>query len=167
MSYYIIIRGPLGIGKTTIAKKLAEKLHAQYLSIDEIVDAKDFRKTKASDGFISEESFVRANERIIPKVKEYLDEGTPVIIDGNFYRKNALLDLLKRLKYEHYVFTLQAPLEVCIERDKKRKKPLGKDAARVVYNKTCEFDYGIIIETEKLDVEKTLRKILRELPKSK
>ena len=164
MAYYIIIRGTLGIGKTTIAKKLAEKLHAQYFSIDEIVDAEDFRKTKASDGFISEESFVRANDNIIPKAKEYLERDKNVIIEGNFYRKRALLDLLKRLKYEHYVFTLQAPLESCIERDRKRKKTLGKDAARVVYNKTGEFEYGKIIETDKMNVDETLRKILALLP---
>ena len=38
MNYFIIIRGPLGIGKTTIAKKLKKILKAEYISMDEIVD---------------------------------------------------------------------------------------------------------------------------------
>ena len=38
MSYYIIIRGPLGCGKSTIAKKISKILNAKYISMDEIVD---------------------------------------------------------------------------------------------------------------------------------
>ncbi len=36
MNKIIIIRGPLGVGKTTIAKLLADKIGAQYLSLDKI-----------------------------------------------------------------------------------------------------------------------------------
>ncbi|MDD4111129.1 MAG: (d)CMP kinase [Clostridia bacterium] len=38
MSYYIIIRGPAGVGKTTIAKNLQDKLGADYISFDEILE---------------------------------------------------------------------------------------------------------------------------------
>ena len=164
MSYLIIIRGPLGIGKTTISKRLASILRAKYYSIDRIVDKKCFKKTKAADGFIAEETFMRANGVIIPKVKEYLRTGKIVIIDGNFYRKKALLNLIQKLKCEHYVFTLKASLKVCISRDMKRAKSLGKDAARVVYHKTSAFDYGKIVKTQRLDVKETLRRILVQLP---
>jgi shikimate kinase len=34
MEYFVIIRGPLGVGKTTIAKRLAKQLNAKYISID-------------------------------------------------------------------------------------------------------------------------------------
>ena len=37
MNKVIIIRGPLGSGKTTIAKEVARKLNAEYISIDSIV----------------------------------------------------------------------------------------------------------------------------------
>jgi len=37
MEYCIIIRGPAGVGKTTIAKKLAKYLNADYASIDKIM----------------------------------------------------------------------------------------------------------------------------------
>ena len=36
--YFIIIRGPLGIGKTTIAKALTERLDGYYVSIDGVLD---------------------------------------------------------------------------------------------------------------------------------
>jgi len=36
MSYLVIIRGPLGVGKTTIAKKLTVRLEGKYFSVDKI-----------------------------------------------------------------------------------------------------------------------------------
>ena len=158
MTYYIIIRGSLGCGKTTISKGLAKQLKAEYLSIDEIVDSQD----KAKDGFISEKSFLKANELIIPRIKDYLDEGKKVIIDGNFYRKSQLDDLIFKLKdYQNYTFTLKAPLKICIERDSKRKNSLGKDAAEVVYSITTKFDYSTVIENKSM--KETIKKIVKEI----
>jgi deoxyadenosine/deoxycytidine kinase len=34
MGYYVIIRGPLGVGKSVIAQKLAKTLKAVYIPID-------------------------------------------------------------------------------------------------------------------------------------
>jgi len=38
MSYYVIIRGPLGVGKTTISRSLAKSIGAMVVSIDQIAD---------------------------------------------------------------------------------------------------------------------------------
>ena len=38
MSYYIIIRGPLGCGKSTISSLLAKKLDAEHISVDIILE---------------------------------------------------------------------------------------------------------------------------------
>jgi len=157
MSYYIIIRGPLGCGKSTLAERIAKTLNAEHIAIDKILDEYDLTNDKEA-GYISQESFKKANEIIAPKAKKWLDKKIPVVFDGNFYWKSQVDDLIKRLDYPHYVFTLKAPLEVCIERDSKRKKTHGEDAARVVYAKTTEFDYGIVI-----DVTRTLDEAVREI----
>ena len=36
MEYYIIIRGPLGCGKSTISKALAKRLKAEHFAVDRI-----------------------------------------------------------------------------------------------------------------------------------
>lgn len=145
MSYSIIIRGPLGSGKTTVSKKLAEILSARYISIDDILDEYKLAEDK-EDGYISQRSFLRANEIAVQRAIQFLESGTPVIFDGNFYWKSQIEDLIRRqLQFPHYIFTLKTPLEVCIERDSKRENPHGKDAAEVIYNKTNKFDYGIVI----------------------
>jgi len=62
---YIIIRGPLGIGKSTIAKGLANKLNAKYISIDSIVDNPNLITRKMEEGYISQNNFLKANKLAI------------------------------------------------------------------------------------------------------
>lgn len=164
MFYYIIIRGPLGCGKSTLAEKIAETIKAKYVAIDRILDEHDLTKDKEA-GYISQKSFIKANEIAAPKATKLLEKGTPVVFDGNFYWKSQIDDLIKRLDFPHYVFTLKVPLEVCIGRDSKRQKTHGEAAVRVVYKKATEFDYGAVIDVTK-PLEESVRKILSYLPKA-
>lgn len=163
MSIYIIIRGPLGCGKSTIAENLSKILKAKYIAIDRVLDEYDLAKD-IEDGYISERSFLKANEIIAPKVRSFFSKSQPVIIDGNFYRKSQIDDLIKRLDFTHYIFTLKAPLEVCIERDSKRKQTHGEEATRAVYKKAVEFDYGIVIDVDR-NLQECIEEILSYLPK--
>jgi predicted kinase len=162
MNYYVIIRGPLGCGKTTIAKKISRKIHARYIAIDRILEKHHLEQDHEA-GYISQKSFKRANEIIAPKAKKILDTGTPIVFDGNFYWKSQITDLEKRLDRPHFIFTLQAPLSVCIARDKKRKKTHGKDAARAVYKKSTSFSYGVVIDVDR-PVQNCILDILGHLP---
>ena len=157
MSYYIIIRGPLGCGKSTIAKRITKKLNAKYIPIDRILDKHDLTKDRES-GYISQKSFIKANEIVAPEARKILEDGIPVVFDGNFYWKSQIDDLIKRLNFRHYVFTLKAPLQVCIKRDLQRRETHGKDAAQAVYKKSTELDYGIDI-----DVTKPLNECIKEI----
>jgi len=152
MSFYLIIRGPLGCGKSTIAETIAKKIGAEYISVDRVLDEHDLIKDR-EEGYISQKSFKKANELIVPEAIKVLKQGKPVVFDGNFYWKSQIDDLISKLDFPHYVFTLKAPLEVCIARDKARKKTHGEDAARAVYAKAIEFDYGQVIDINRpLDV---------------
>jgi predicted kinase len=163
-SYFVIIRGPLGCGKSTIAKRLSALLDAKYISIDKILDENDLIKDR-EEGYISQKSFKKANDIVLPEVREVLDSGKSVIFDGNFYWKSQIEDLIEKVGCESYVFTLKASLEVCIDRDKKREKPLGEEATRVVYKKSTEFEYGIPIDITQ-PIEKVIEDILEKLSKN-
>lgn len=69
MVYFIIIRGPLGIGKSTIAQKLAKPLDAQYISVDKVLEEHNLDKVK-DEKWIPAENFIKAQEIILPKVKK-------------------------------------------------------------------------------------------------
>ena len=153
MNYCVIIRGPLGCGKTTIAKELSKLMGASYFSVDTILDENKLEEW--DKGYISLQSFLKANDILSLKVFE---SEVPAVIDGNFYYKEQLEDLISKLDSKHYVFTLKTSLDVCIERDKKRTNSLGEDAVKAVFKKSNEFDYGTVI-----DVNKTLKECVDEI----
>ncbi len=162
MPYYLILRGPLGCGKSTIAKKLSVLLGARVFAIDRVLDKHKLTKHK-EEGYISQQSFLKANTIILPEAQKFLQQKVPVIFEGNFYWKSQINDLIRRLKYPHRVFTLTAPLKVCIERDAHRKKTHGKDAVMVVYKKSTEFRYGAPIRINQ-PLSKCIREILSKIP---
>jgi len=143
--YFIIIHGPLGCGKTTVVNALVKKLGAKCFHVDGVLEEHRLTNDR-EDGYISQKSFLKVNEIIVPVAMKLLNDGVPVIFDGNFYWKSQIEDLINRLDFPHYVFTLKAPVEVCIARDKQRTTPHGTDAVRAVYDKTMGFEYGIAID---------------------
>ena len=162
MSYYVVIRGPLGIGKSTVSERLAEVIGARYVSIDRILDEPGVEEWDEKAGHYSERCFFKTNELAVERTRSYLDAGTPVIFDGNFYWKSQVEDLVRRLSFPHHVFTLQAPLAVCIERDGQRKPPHGREATEQVYAKSTEFDWGVGIDATQ-PIEAIIRQIVSHL----
>ncbi|MCI4361016.1 MAG: hypothetical protein L3J91_04875, partial [Thermoplasmata archaeon] len=68
------------------------------------------------------------------------------IFDGNFYFGSLIDDLRQKLSYRGYVFTLKAPVEVCVARDAQRPKPCGRRSVRKVHAKSLEVEDGIPID---------------------
>jgi len=162
-NYYIIIRGPLGIGKSTIAQKLAKILKAEYISIDKFLKENNLDRVNNN---LTAEDYIKANNLVLPKVKASLNKGTIVIFDGCFYFKEQIEHIKKNLKtFKSFIFNLKAPLETCIERD--RKRVYGAQAAKEVYELVSKFDSGIIINTNNRTEEEVIHKILNRLPKRK
>lgn len=162
MSFYVIIRGPLGCGKSTVAKRLAEALNAEYAPIDRVLDEHGLTKDREA-GYISQRSFKKANEIIAPRARKKLKQGIPIVFDGNFYWKSQIKDLISRLDFPHLVFTLRATLETCIERDKNREKTHGEDAVKAVFTKSTSFDYGVVVDVDK-PIKECIDKMLLHLP---
>jgi tRNA uridine 5-carbamoylmethylation protein Kti12 len=162
MSYFIIIRGPLGVGKSTIAKKVAQILNAEYISMDSVLDKYGLDKIEGE--CIPVENFLKAHEIFLPEVKRKLEEGIRIVLDGNFYHKQQVEHLIQNISFPFYVFTLKASLETCIDRDKKREHPYGKDATIAVYTLVSRFDYGKIIDTDNKTEEEVIKEVFSYLP---
>ncbi|MFZ0831059.1 MAG: ATP-binding protein [Thermoplasmata archaeon] len=152
MSFYVLIRGPLGVGKTTVAKRVAQEVGAEYISIDRILDDEGLWDS----GRVSE--FLDANAVGAPRAREFLEHGTPVIFDGNFYWQTQIADLTRRLNFRHRIFTLDAPLSVCVERDARRDPSHGREAAEQVFVKATRFDAGI-----RIDATRPLERIVSDI----
>lgn len=165
MSYYIIIRGPLGSGKSTIAEKFALILDAKHVCMDEVLQKYDLDKIPEEEPFIPVENFIKANEIIFTEIKKFLSLGRIVIVDGCFYHKEAIEQFVENIFFNHYIFTLKAPVEICVKRDSERKKTYGEGAVSAVYSLVSRFDYGININATG-SIEDTIKKIVSYLPKS-
>jgi shikimate kinase len=153
MERFIIIRGPLGIGKTTIAKEIAKKLNAKYVSIDKILENNGLDR---KDNHFIPKDFIKANEIALKNTNK-----KRIIFDGCFYFKEQIKHLKKIDKT--VVFNLKAPLSTCIKRDKGRKKVYGKQAAKEVYELVSKFDYGININTNNKTPEQVIKLIIEVL----
>ena len=160
----MIIRGPLGCGKSTVAAFVAKMIGAEHLSIDQILDEGGL-KCDWEEGYISQKSFKEANTLAAVRANVALDKKKPVVFDGNFYWRSQMEDLLNKIKVQPYVFTLKASLATCIKRDSARTPPHGVDAATAVYQKTMSFEYGIGIDVEKNSAQQAANEILKYLPK--
>ncbi len=158
----IIIRGPLGVGKSTVAKAVAEKIGGIYISVDEVIDQNGLDKTVEGEG-IPLGNFLKANEIIALEAKQANDKGKLVVVDGNFYHKEQIDQLVDLLGKDVTVFTLKASVETCVARDAARAKPYGEDATRAVHRFVTAFDYGTIIDTEQLTAEETIKSVMEML----
>ncbi|MGP8072944.1 MAG: AAA family ATPase [Thermoplasmata archaeon] len=156
MSFYVIVRGPLGVGKSTISAALAKSIEAVVVSIDQIAD-------KKWDGG-SVHLYLNANRIAAKRARSALARGAPVVIDGCFYWKTQIRDLEKRVPFPHEVFTLNAPLSVCIARDSRRKVVFGPEAVEQVYRKVTRFEYGVAIDATQ-DIPALVREIRSRLPR--
>lgn len=158
MKKLIIIRGPLGVGKTTISKILSQNLHLEYLSLDKIIDDNHLVPPDA-DG-IPLESYLKANEIILDLANK---SGNSFLIDGCFYYQEQIDDLVKKFDDDVTIFTLTSHVEKCIERDSKRQKVYGEDSARFVYMVTTKIQAGYEIDNTDLTVDETVEKIMAEI----
>ena len=152
----VIIRGPLGVGKTTVAKQLCQQLDGCYISVDAVLEAHGLDQVKNG---IPARNFIKANELALPTARQALADGKTVIFDGNFYYKTPIWHLRRSLPAPLTVFNLKATVEACIERDKARERVYGEGAASWVHYLVSRFDIGIPIETE----GKTSAQVVQEL----
>lgn len=153
----VLIRGPLGVGKTSVAKRLSRAIGAEYISIDQILEDHGLWV----EGLLPE--FLRANEHVADRARVALGRGSSVVVDGNFYFEAQIDDLLQRLPARPFVFTLSAPLEVCARRDRERELSYGEEAAAQVYEKSHRFEAGVSIDATR-PIEAVVARILSRLP---
>jgi deoxyadenosine/deoxycytidine kinase len=141
MHHYIVIEGPLGVGKTSLALKLAEKMNAETLLEDaeENPFLRKFYQNPKKYSFQAQIFFLlRRYQRALDitqmdlfkraMVSDYLFDKDRIFAranldDDEFWLYEQLFQLLrKRITPPDLVIFLQATTDVLVERIKKRDK---------------------------------------------
>lgn len=160
MPLLIILRGPAGIGKSTIASQLKEKIrNAVHLDIDSF---KHIISLKSS----SERSKIAHNVGTT-FTKELLENNFNVIAEeifrADYYNEVKLL--ADGLKCERLTVFLTAPLEVLIKRDQERKyKTKGAEVITSLYNEIKYIDEDLNIDAVKNNTDEVITQILAKVP---
>lgn len=156
--FFVIIRGPAGVGKSSIARELEKELKANYISFDEVM-SKHHLDTIEGDG-ISTENFIKANDLVLEGAKKNLKKGNIVIFDGCFYREDQLKHLLENLPFKNYIFTLKAPMKICFKRNTSRSRIMSEQAIKEVHSLVSKKDFGKIIDTTGKSKKEVVKEII-------
>lgn len=101
----ILIFGNAGVGKTTLSRKLSEKLDIPYLHIDSLYWQKNWLSTP--------------QDIFYDKLKNYIDLHPNFVMDGN-YLSSKILDL--RLAHADTIIFLDYPTQIALNGIKHREK---------------------------------------------
>ena len=170
MEKNLTLTGMMGVGKTTIGKRLARKLKYNFVDIDKIIEKQEGEsissvfKSKGEDYFRKLETQKTLKE--LKKVKSVISLGGGAFLNHS----------IRRCSKKHSIsFWLDVPIETLLKRLKKSKnRPvLGKektdDSIKKIYFIRKKFynkaDYRIKCKT--LTIKQVIEKILKIYEKSR
>ena len=130
MNKVVILQGLIAAGKSTYARELVEKGYKR-------VNKDDIR------AMVDNGKYSRDNERLVNDIRDMIIDlslvhGHDVVVDDTNFAKfhiNQIKLIADINGAEVEVEKIEAPLEECIARDAKRKKPIGEEVIRKMYNK--------------------------------
>lgn len=143
----IIIRGPIGTGKTTISKILAAKINAKCFPLDDLLEKSKLNKIDPKLGCVPMANFLAVEEDILPEIEKSLERQS-VIVEGAFYHKAQIDFFLNNISEDIFLVTLKANLETCLKIDKKSVKPYGVGVTKAIFDLVSKFDAGLVINIE-------------------
>jgi len=159
---YIIFRGPGGSGKSTVAQSLQKQLEGKAALLCPDFFYYDVCGEEDQNSSLVYEGLYRLADL-------YLSEQYHVILEGILSGRNdygqlrieEFLDLGRIYRVRPFVFYLEVPLDVCVQRDRERKISMGYEKTQIIWEKSqsSRHDGEIVIDGMK-PVETIVRSIL-------
>jgi len=170
MEKNLTLTGMMGVGKTTIGKRLAKKLNYAFVDIDKIIEKQEGESISSIFRNKGEDYFRKIEKQLT--IKELKKNNSVISLGGGAFLNSSIRQYSKK----HAIsFWLDVPTEVLIKRLKKSKnRPvLGKeksdDSIKKIYFIRKKFynkaDYRI--KCKILTLKQIIEKILNFYEKSR
>ena len=170
MEKNLTLTGMMGVGKTTIGKRLAKKLNYAFVDIDKIIEKQEGESISSIFRNKGEDYFRKIEKQLT--IKELKKNNSVISLGGGAFLNSSIRQYSKK----HAIsFWLDVPTEVLIKRLKKSKnRPvLGKeksdDSIKKIYFIRKKF-YNMAdhrIKCKKLTLKQIIEKILNFYEKSR
>ncbi len=125
---YIFIRGPIGVGKTSVSRSLYDRLRLNYYN-PFLLEFDRFRNENVEEQ-ITDLNQQRAVELLVHKLNDLIESRCIPIIEGVFYQPELVSYLLNNVYGKSLRIKLFAPVDVCVERNQNRR--FSREEFRVV-----------------------------------
>lgn len=161
--FVMMIAGPTGVGKTTLAKMLKKHYDCAYSSEDEIardIFPDEYKKIEDYPDKVK----ILVNQ-LYKNIEETFKNGKCVVID-RINIEEEFIWKMKKVFHKHLILKILWPqIEITIERDKNRKGwTSGEDVIKLFYKKYEKLKPIIgeknYIDTSHLTSEETLKKFI-------
>ncbi|MBS7619919.1 AAA family ATPase [Candidatus Bathyarchaeota archaeon] len=143
----ILLCGGVGAGKSILAQRLSERLgDARVLSSD------SFKR--------------RVYERLLLELERGMNKQKYLILDATFYRKVYRDRVRETAMGRDKLFTiyLKCPLEVCLERNRRRSGAVPENAVRIIHRLFEEPENpDLVVNTAEVGVDEALERVLENL----
>jgi uncharacterized protein len=133
----VVVGGPPGAGKSTVARGIAAALEARVLSTDVLRDALVPRRTEPSglhEGRYAPAERERVYDELLAQSEELLLNGESLVLDGTFGRagqRAAVRELAARAHVPLVELRCEAPDDVVVRRIKRRVGDRSEATAEV------------------------------------
>lgn len=139
----VLLCGPPGVGKTTVATGVAERL-ADRGSPIRVVHSDDFARS----------TYERMYERVA-------GAGGDWLLDGTFYEREWR-ERFRGLDELRVVY-LTADLETCLERNREREDPISETGIHVIYRAFELPRADLTVDTDELAVVEAVTRVVRAI----
>ena len=170
MEKNLTLTGMMGVGKTTIGKKLAKKLNYAFVDVDKIIEKQEGESISSIFKNKGEDYFRKIEKQIT--IIELKKNNSVISLGGGAFLNSTIRQYSKKNSIS---FWLDVPIEILIKRLKKSKnRPvIGKektnDSIKKIYFVRKKFytkaDYRIKCKT--LTLKQIIEKILKFYEKSR
>ena len=170
MEKNLTLTGMMGVGKTTIGKRLAKKLNYAFVDVDKIIEKQEGESISSIFKNKGEDYFRKIEKQLT--IIELKKNNSVISLGGGAFLSSSIRQYSKKNSIS---FWLDVPIEILIKRLKKSKnRPIiGKektnDSIKKIYFVRKKFytkaDYRI--KCKKLTLKQIIEKILKFYEKSR